>query len=254
MELEELFEKVGLNQKEASVYLALLELGEASVESISKKAGTKRPTTYLILDSLQSKGLASIVPRSIKALYVAESPEKIINDLYHKQELVKRFLPNLLAIYNAKKDKPQVQLFEGKEGMRQVYEKIIAAKEIRFFATIRDVEELFPDVPEKLKIKSSKGEIKIKEILTMGHEDLKYAANTEHTEFYQHRFAKKDTQFLTDNVLFDDTVAFFSYSPKLFAVLIRSRDIFLSLRTLFELAWESADVINDEELNKYKNA
>ena len=67
METIDVLERVGLKGKEASVYLALLELGTASVESIAKKAGTKRPTTYLVLDDLQNRGLVSIVPQQKKS-------------------------------------------------------------------------------------------------------------------------------------------------------------------------------------------
>jgi sugar-specific transcriptional regulator TrmB len=38
MEIAEILEKTGLNQKETLVYMALLELGTASVESIAKKS------------------------------------------------------------------------------------------------------------------------------------------------------------------------------------------------------------------------
>ena len=106
METVEVLRKTGLNEKESQIYLALLELGTASVQSIAFKAGIKRPTTYLVLDDLQAKGLVSEVPQK-KALYTAESPERLLGDLSKKEELLKRFLPDLVALHNAKKEKPQ---------------------------------------------------------------------------------------------------------------------------------------------------
>ena len=44
---------LGLNEKQAKVYLALLQLGQAGVTAVAEKAGTKRPTTYLILEELR---------------------------------------------------------------------------------------------------------------------------------------------------------------------------------------------------------
>ncbi len=134
MEIVDVLKTAGLDEKEAQVYLGLLELGTASVQLIASKAGLKRPTTYLILDSLQAKGMVSIIPRAKKALYTAESPEKIIGDLHKKQEMVKRFMPNMLALYNAKVEKPQIQLFEGKEGVLEVYKKVFASPTVDFFA------------------------------------------------------------------------------------------------------------------------
>ena len=151
MEISDVLKQIGLNEKQASVYLALLELGTATVNPIATKAGIKRPTTYLVLDELQAKGLVSLVPRAKKALYTAESPEQLLGDLYKKQEMVKRFMPNMLALYNAKVDKPQVLLFEGKEAVRGVYEKILKAKMLLFFSTIRDIVFRVPRYPKIFK-------------------------------------------------------------------------------------------------------
>jgi sugar-specific transcriptional regulator TrmB len=241
MDIPEILEKTGLNQKEALVYMALLELGTASVESIALKAGTKRPTTYLILDELQKKGLATIIPRAKKVLYMPESPDKIVSDLNRKQELVKRFLPNLLAIYNEPKNKPSVLLFEGKEAVRDLYDKILIAREIEFFATVRDFVNFYPDYISRLVTNTLEKKSRVRELLTQNPADIKFAKQVTHTEYYQQRFIKPDREFLTDNVLYDGNVAFFSYEPHIFAVVIQSKAIHQSLRTLFELAWTQSE-------------
>lgn len=102
MELTDVLKLIGLQPKQADVYLALLELGTATVNPIATKAGIKRPTTYLILDDLAKKGLVSVVPREKKVLYTAESPEKIAGDLNKKQEMLKRFMPNCFIIKKLK--------------------------------------------------------------------------------------------------------------------------------------------------------
>ena len=125
MDLNEILTNIGLDQKETATYMAVLELGTASVYSIAKKAELKRPTVYRILDQLKQKGLVSIIPRIKKQLFTAESPENIIRELQRKTEVMKRYLPEFLALQNTKKEKPQVQLFEGKEAVRQIYQKIL---------------------------------------------------------------------------------------------------------------------------------
>ena len=241
MEIPEILEKTGLNQKEAIVYMALLELGTASVEAIAHKAGTKRPTTYLILDDLQKKGFATLVPRSKKILYMPESPDKIISDLNRKQELMKRFLPNLLAVYNEPKNKPQVLLYEGRQAVKDLYDKILESKEVDWFATIRDFLNVYPEYTSQLIAKTQRKEIKTREILTQNEADIGYAKTVPQSEFYQQRFSKKDEEFLTDNALYDGNVAFFSYEPHIFAVVIQSKTIYQSLKTLFNMAWTQAE-------------
>ncbi len=242
MEINEVFHQIGLNEKEAQVYLALLELGSATVHPIANKANIKRPTTYLILDDLQKKGLISVVPREKKVMYTAESPEKLINDLQKKQELVKRFMPNMLALYNAKKDKPQVLLFEGKEGVGQVYNKIFNSPDVSFFSTIRDVFQMFPDMPKTLMQRVKAKQMKVREILTQTSVDLNYLTLMEQSEYYQSHLAPKDfPEFLTDSAIFGNSVAFFSFKPQIFAVQIDSKEISQSLRVLFNLAWQGSE-------------
>lgn len=241
MEIVNVLKQVGLDEKEAQVYLALLELGTATVHPISNKAEIKRPTTYLILEQLVKKGLVSVVPRAKKALYTAESPEKIIGDLHKKQEMVKRFMPNLLALYNAKVEKPQIQLFEGKEGVLEVYKKVFASPAVDFFCNISDVMSVFEFMPGELKNMALAKKIKVRELLTQSAEDLIHARKMPQHEFYENRFVPKNMQFLTDNVFFKDSVAFFSYSPYLFAVVITSKGVVTSLKTIFEMAWQSAE-------------
>ncbi|OGE77824.1 MAG: hypothetical protein A2751_02130 [Candidatus Doudnabacteria bacterium RIFCSPHIGHO2_01_FULL_46_14] len=238
MELTDTLEKLGLHAKEASVYLAALELGVASVESIAKKAGTKRPTTYLVLDDLQTRGLVSLVPRARKTLYTAESPELILTEINRKEELLKRFMPNLLAVYNAKKEKPQVQLYEGKQGLRQVYDKIFSSPAIDFFSTIRDVFAMFPDMPKLLRERVITKQTKVREILTQTPADIEYVSWIKQHEYYQSRFAPKSfPEFLTDSAIYGNHVAFFSFKPAVFAVQIESREVSQSLRILFDMAW-----------------
>lgn len=242
MEIHDILREVGLNEKEAKVYFALLELGTSSVHPISTMAGIKRPTTYLILEDLQRKGLVSTVPRATKALYTAESPEKIIQDLAKKQELLKRFMPNMLALYNTKKDKPQVLLFEGKEGLAQVYDKVFASPEVLFFSTVRDVFAMFPDMPKTLKRKVLAKELKVRELLTQTPADLEYVSWLKQNEYYQSRFAPKSfPEFLTDSAIFGNSIAFFSFKPAVFVVQIESREISQSLKVLFDLAWAASE-------------
>jgi DNA-binding MarR family transcriptional regulator len=218
-----------------------LSLVLPAVNSIAFKSGLKRPTAYLILDSLQQKGLVSLVPRSRKVLFVAESPEKLATDLTKKQELVKVSLPNLLAIYNVRKEKPQVLLHEGKEAVAALYEKILLAKKVDFFCTINDVEAAFPDYPKRIMKTAMGGSMKFRELLGRNAKDVSYAKAMQHGENYQQRFLPDGMSLPTDNVLCDGSVMFFSYQPYMFAVQISSKGIYDSLSTLFELAWRSAE-------------
>ena len=240
MELHEVLVKSGLNEKEAKVYLAMLELGPSTAYRIAPKAGIKRPITYVVLENLQSKGLVSTVPEQGKKLFVAADPGNILGEMERTKDLYKRFLPNLAAIYadSSNKEKPQVQFFEGREAVYELYERILESKDVAFFSTIKDIVSVFPDYPKKLNAKASTGKMRVRELLTSSESDFAYARTMNQSKFFEDRFAPGE--FFTDNCLFDGQVAFFSYEPFIFAVLVRSEGIYKSLKTLFELAWSAA--------------
>lgn len=253
MELAEVLEKTGLNEKEAKVYLAMLELGPATAYRIAPKAGIKRPIAYVILENLQARGLVSVVPEGGRKLFVAADPGKILGEMEKRKELYKRFLPNLEALYadTSKKEKPQVQFFEGKEAVYALYENIFQSKEVAFFSTIKDIISAFPDFPKSLNKKAMAGQVRVRELLTKSPADIAYAKTMDHGKFFEQRFAGGIGEFFTDNCLFDGQVAFFAFDPFLYAVLIRSDGVYKSLKTLYEFAWASAEpfekIIREEQ-------
>jgi sugar-specific transcriptional regulator TrmB len=122
MELHEALQTTGLNEKEAAVYTALLQLGRASAYSVAVKSGLKKPTTYVILEQLIEKGLAQRVPRVKKQLYFATSPEALFGVAEEKLSLAKQKLPELLAMTRGDETKVSTVFYEGLPGMKKLME------------------------------------------------------------------------------------------------------------------------------------
>jgi len=70
----------GLTEKEASSYLALYKLGEATAYQVAKESGVKRPTVYVIMEELRKRGLALIVPHATKQVFLAKNPHEFIRE------------------------------------------------------------------------------------------------------------------------------------------------------------------------------
>ncbi len=239
MELTEILEKSGLSEKEAKVYLALLELGSGSIADIAKKAGIKRPTCYLVVEDLKHRGLVSSVPSRVN-IFTAEGPEKLSGDLFKKQELLKRFLPSLQALHNSKKEKPQVQLFEGTEGVKQVYEMIYASNEVWFFGTPEEVLKIAPESLWEFVKKVKTLNLKVRDLMAETPRHLEYAKKAGAAQNYEIRFLPNGFSFLSDSALFGNTVVFFSFKPTVFAVSITSKEISQALKVLYELSWSQS--------------
>src|SRR3989338_7780452 len=88
-ELPAALRTLGFSEKEATVYVALLELGHGTVTEIARKAGINRTTGYDILDSLANKGVVNVSGKEPKQEYAAEPPESVIEYLKREAEAAK---------------------------------------------------------------------------------------------------------------------------------------------------------------------
>lgn len=70
-------QEIGLDKKEAAIYLAGLELGETTVQRIAQKARVNRTTAYRILEILREKGLISSYKKKGGTVIYAENPKKL---------------------------------------------------------------------------------------------------------------------------------------------------------------------------------
>lgn len=240
MELHEELQKIGLNEKEAKVYLALLELGRASVFQISKKAGLKRPTVYLVLDSLIKQVLVVLVPKENKKYYVAEKPSRVLELLKDKEKKLKEFLPNLNALYNKGEYKPDIRYYEGKEALENIYMEIIKAPEIWFFATSAKLfNEVYPEIWEMGLAIFERQKTKTREIVSSEPFDIKYAKKNHNPPLRNIRVLPKDLIWYADSAIYEGKLVIFSLK-KFFAIVIENEDIVESYKTIFELCWRSA--------------
>src|SRR6187549_935568 len=151
-ELRQTLISLGLSQKEAAVYVAMLTLGRGTVTQISRAAGINRTTGYDILGSLFEDGLVRISGKEPKQEYVAESPGnilKLLNKRLRETEerihRAKEFVPKLESIHKID-TRPQIKFYEGIEGLKQVYEDTLTATEpIVAYAAYEDMHTTLGD-------------------------------------------------------------------------------------------------------------
>lgn len=238
MELNKSLEYLGLNEKQAKVYLALLQMGSGSVPGISIKAGTKRPTTYLLLEELRMKGLATLLPKKKKAVYTAESPQKLLEEQREREEVIKGSLPELLAIYNSQKEKPKVTFYQGEDAVVNLYNKeIFKEKELDIYGSIEAIGSVFEKIEYNLK-KFEEQNTKIRELLQADAKSLEYTKKY-FPQNHQVKLAPAELKLPTDNIIFGNKLAIFSYKENPMAVVIESTDVVATYKSLFEIAWNS---------------
>src|SRR3989344_2980320 len=164
-ELPTTLHSLGFSEKEATVYVAILELGHGTVTEIARKAGINRTTGYDILDSLANKGIVNVTGKEPKQEYAAEPPESVIEYLKREAEAARarmtkagELLPQLRSV-QATQNRPKVKFYEGTEGLKQVYEDTLSSTEaIRAYANADDVHKGIPKYfPNYFKRRAEKG-------------------------------------------------------------------------------------------------
>lgn len=240
-------EETGLSKEEIAVYLAGLELGERPVQDIARKAGTKRPTTYKILESLMSKGLFYQTFRGKKRFFGAQDPKELEIDFKRKASELERIMPELYSIYNTPGIKPKVKFYEGISGAISIYEDTIVSSpqggEILSYTGIRNLNDIFPkQYPEKYIKKRVEKSIRARIIAVDSKESREW-----------HQRAKQELRdillvpeerfdFSGDTEIYGDKVALISYRENFMAVVIESREIARMQKFIFNLAWKNLSV------------
>ena len=109
----------------------MLELGEANIGPISKKAGITPSKTYPILDKLQEKGLITHIIKSDTMYFQLLNPERILVFLEdkekklntQKQEL-KQLIPRLSSIQK-QEAKQYATIYETFNGIKTLYDELL---------------------------------------------------------------------------------------------------------------------------------
>ena len=113
---------VGLSDKAAKIYIALLQIGEGSVIDIAQKADLKRTSVYNILPDLIRQGLIETTVKNKHRIFFIDDVRRLELDADQRRKSVTALLPQLRAIQNILPQKPKITFYEGVGGMKELYE------------------------------------------------------------------------------------------------------------------------------------
>jgi len=239
----ETLKQLGLSDNETRVYLAALELGQATVQELGKKSGVKRTTVYTAVDGLKEKGAISQIKKGAKTLLMAESPEVLAQMAERRAQMFKESLPELKSIYNAAGIKPRVRFYEGREGYLAVYENILKEKpkELLAIASYEDfkkhVDERYEEVWTVKRIKQGTFlrwlDFKTPSVRVMAVEGKKGLREI--------RFLPKEFAFTSSMFIYNDKIVIMSGGQKEFmAVVIENSEFCQMFKQFFEMLWQKS--------------
>lgn len=237
--LKKELEKLNLSEREADVYLALLGLGETTIERISIKSKIKRTTVYDVVKLLKDKGLIGTTKHKKRVLYYAEDPRILNNQLEEKKTVLNNILPQLLSMANFIEKKPEIKFYEGIEGIKNVYQDTLnyPGKEILMWGST-DVHEYLDDfmwhyyVPKRIENK-----IWLRGI-GQNHCIVKKIKLDDKKSLRQTRFHHENLPFDVEiNLYGTRKIGIMSFKEQI-ALIIESEKIYNTLKSIFELNWK----------------
>lgn len=243
-DIQSSLEYIGLKPKEAKIYLAILELGQASVVQIARKAGIKRTTVYNILPDFINRGIITSTVKKKRKVYFVEDPRSLKNDIKEKESAIDKFLPELFAIQNILPSKPRITFYEGVGGMKDLYQDTLESCNggdvILSYTGLSDFSKLVPPEYADYYIQERiKRRIRIRIIAS----DSPFAQSWENAAIRELREIRivKDLsfQFNADMEIYANKIAIISYRENFMGVIIESKEINQMQRAAFELMWNS---------------
>ncbi len=129
---ESVLMELGLNPKEARIYLALLKEGPSSVRQLAAATGINRGTVFDILKALQTNRLTRYYNEKTRQYFVAAPPEKLKELAVERTQAVARanhaldkLVPELESLYDSGDKHPAARMYEGLDGVRTILEDIL---------------------------------------------------------------------------------------------------------------------------------
>lgn len=242
---EKYLQEIGLNEKEAALYLALLQVDAASVIDLAKKTSINRSTVYVVLEGLMKKGLVSETQIGKKVHYQAEPPERLETFverqkaiLEEQQKRLKDIIPQIKSVQREAGERPVVKYFEGKEGILSSVEEIFEKHDtggVVYLVYPKDLlEEVFsPDERSKYREKRIGKNIHSKVFYTSIDKTVPEDSTGDRIKINEKKYP-----IACDISVYKDRVRINTLGKSLAAIVIKSQDVADTLRSIIDLAFD----------------
>lgn len=249
---------IGLSEKAAAIYAAILELGVAYPSQIAKIAKLNRTTTYHILTDLSVKGLITEIERGKKLCYQIERPVKLLGFAKNqiriaedRAERAQKLLPEIEGLFSLTPNKPRVRFFEGRDGVLAVYTEHVSEQKPYEMLGFSNVEKLMNLLPKQFVneyvAKKERAGITTRGIFPDSAFSKKYNREiyrgVQKKSLVQIRTVSADTfPFQSEITIFgDNKVSIVNFEQStMIGVIIEDATIAGMMRMIFELAWKGA--------------
>ena len=242
-----LLQRLGLNEKEARVYLLLIDNPHLTAAEIARLSEESRTNTYMILDRLVDIGVVAVGGEAVKR-FDAMEPTGLQRIIYDKQAELKAahaelrsVLPALNSKFRLSHHKPGVVYREGLDGLKESFADMTrTGEEVLIF-----ISDLSPENPEALGVILNSLDARKK--ANIQSRALLHEAGRQYTNISEYvpkrnmhtRFIG-ETPYEGEVAIYGDKCAFTVYVPTIIVTTITNAVLANTMRTVFENLWQQA--------------
>ncbi|OGG47362.1 hypothetical protein A2671_02295 [Candidatus Kaiserbacteria bacterium RIFCSPHIGHO2_01_FULL_49_13] len=253
--IAKVLKEIGLSDKEAVVFLVLLERGPTLVSSVAQIAKLNRTTTYGIIKELVQRGLVSSVQKQGATRYQSIAPELLPGyierrreELAENKKNIEKELPQIELLRNKRSILPKIQFHEGAEGVMAVYDDHLATDEPYEMLGFADLDQIVKFLPQNyltkyMREKEKRG-IKVRGIFADSELARKYTTelhpNTrESMRAAIHYLPKENFPFKGEITAYGkNKVSIINLKEdQVSALVVADESFYEMMKVIFELAW-----------------
>lgn len=242
-------QSIGMPEKEAKLYVALLEMGKAQASDIAGKAGINRGTAYSILQELSKKGLVAEIKKKGISDFMCSGP-KSLNDYLEiekskidgKMKMLKEFLPEIETLSALSGERTEASFFRGIEGIeyiRKEFGKHYKNKEIFHIFNADLAYKIYPVKKNDYRRKWLKQKMNLKSIIIYNPK-----TGIPQSPMYkgsENRYiSEAKMPFDCEVLIYDKWFSIFDYQDDQMGVIIRQPRLVNAFKSWFRLAWDAA--------------
>ena len=243
MNTSEALKELGLSQKEADLYLVSLQIGSATIFTLSRAANMHRPIVYKLVDQLIAKGVMKISLDGKRRVYVATNPKDLVQIIKNKESALSEVLPELLALASSGSKRAKVLYFEGRDRLKDLFRTGLEAKSKSMYSYFpskymielfgkREMEQIIDErIKRKIEVKTLRSRLSEEEFV--GSEKTEEA-------YRQFKYLPDDQNLQMGIVIFDNKVNLFSPIKENFGLQIESEAFSQIMKYMFENLWQQS--------------
>ena len=255
--IERILKDIGLDDLEVKCYLELLKKSPQKASDLEKALEISKATILNALYRLSNEvGIIKRAKKKNSYLFLVEDVNDVVKVLERAENKIKKnkedalaLLPEMRAMQNYEITKPKIYYYEGKEGLKKVFEEVLdEAKEIIGYGSNEDevkyLEKLFPAYYEE----RVKKKIPVKAIIPATEFNIKDTLENESKFIRKTHLIPKEFNYPIQVNIYGNSSVFYSFEEK-FALKINSKPIAACLKKIFEMAFDDARE-DDKEIRK----